>query len=119
MYAADKDALTCDLAETYGVFDMKMFPASLIATLSVGLRDDSRIKSKLSGVDFDIKEYLLSIIADRLSAIHIGLSGGDISNMELFSDIIVGNDSNNKKEKSKVFCSAEAYEQAKAEILKE
>ena len=49
MIATDKNALICDMAETYKVFDLRALPVPMLATLAAGLRDDSRIKIKLSG----------------------------------------------------------------------
>ena len=67
MISADRDALACDLAETYGIFDYRALPASLLATLSVGLRDNSRIKMKLSGIRATRSEILIAAAVDRLS----------------------------------------------------
>lgn len=67
MISADRDALVCDLAETYGIFDFRALPVSLLATLAVGLRDDSRIKMRLSGAKVTRAELLLAATVDRLS----------------------------------------------------
>ena len=44
MIQTDEDALICDLAETYGIFDYRQLPADQVAVFAFGLRDDSRIK---------------------------------------------------------------------------
>ena len=44
------DELTCDMAETYGVFDIYRIPVRTLATLAVGLRDDSRVMMAKSGL---------------------------------------------------------------------
>ena len=49
MIRFDEDALICDLAETYHIYDYRSLPVKLVATLSAGLRDDSRIKLKAAG----------------------------------------------------------------------
>lgn len=67
MIATDRDALLCDLAETYGIFDLRALPATVLATLSVGLRDNSRIKMRLSGEKIPRSELLLAAAVDRLS----------------------------------------------------
>lgn len=67
MLSADRDALICDLAEVYGIFDHRALPATLLAALSVGLRDDSRIKMKLSGQKLTKLEVLAAAAVDRLS----------------------------------------------------
>lgn len=60
------DELVCDMAETYGVFDVKRVPVPLLATLAVGLRDDSRVKRAKSKTLVDDPTYLLAVIADHL-----------------------------------------------------
>lgn len=67
MIKADEDALICDLAETYHIFNYRELPLQLLATLSVGLREDSRIKMKLRNDRIDINTMLTASILDRLS----------------------------------------------------
>ena len=67
MLRIGKDELICDLAETYHIYDYRTIRPSLLATLAVGLRDNSRIKMKIIGEKFDINTQLLASIADRLS----------------------------------------------------
>lgn len=67
MMAADEDALACDLAETYGIYDMRALPALRLATLSVGLRDESRIKMKLSDQKAPLDKVLQAAMVDRLT----------------------------------------------------
>lgn len=67
MIKADEDALICDFAETYHIFDFKRLPVKLAASLAVGLRDDSRIKMKLSGAKASTEIILLASAVDRLS----------------------------------------------------
>lgn len=64
MINVDEDALICDLAETYGIFDYESLPVQLVATLAVGLRGDSRIKMKVSGAVLSQRDLILSQIAD-------------------------------------------------------
>ena len=67
MIARDRDALVCDLAETYGIFDMRALPVTLLATLASGLREDSRIKMKLAEEKIPRQELLAAAAVDRLS----------------------------------------------------
>lgn len=67
MISEDRYALVCDLAETYGIFDYRALPVNLLATLAVGLRDDSRIKMRLSGAKATRSELLMAAMVDRLS----------------------------------------------------
>ena len=63
------DELTCDMAETYGVFDIYRLPVRTLATLAVGLRDDSRVMMAKSGRLADDKTVMLSYIADLLRGV--------------------------------------------------
>lgn len=67
MIATDENALVCDLAETYHIYDYKSLPLSKVAIFSCGLRDNSRIKMKLSDMRCSLDSMLLAVIADRLS----------------------------------------------------
>lgn len=65
----DEDALMCDLAETYGIFNMETLPIVQIATLAIGLKGDSRIMRKVAGQPTDSTTIFLAGILDRLSFI--------------------------------------------------
>lgn len=66
MINLNEDALICDLAETYHIFDYRSLPVKLVATLSAGLRDDSRIKLFIAGAPVSQDTLLLAMIADRI-----------------------------------------------------
>ena len=74
MIEFDEDALICDLAETYHIYDYRSLPVQLVATLSAGLRDDSRIKPRLSGSPVPLESVLLASIADRIEMFRYGFS---------------------------------------------
>lgn len=74
MIRIDEDALICDLAETYHIYDYRSLPVQLVATLSAGLRDDSRIKMRAGNVPARQELILLATIADRIAAFHYGFS---------------------------------------------
>lgn len=67
MIVTDECALICDLAETYHIYDYKSLPLSKVAIFSCGLRDNSRIKMKMSDMKCSLDSMLLAAIADRLS----------------------------------------------------
>lgn len=67
MLARSEDALICDFAETYHVYDWRALPIRTAATLACGLRDNSRIKMLISGTRYKTDTMLLAGIADRLS----------------------------------------------------
>ena len=74
MLRTDRDALVCDLAETYGIFDLRTLPVPLLATLASGLREDSRIMMRLTGRRITRSELLLAAAVDRLSLLWWGMS---------------------------------------------
>ena len=67
MIAADEDALICDFAETYHIYDYKALPVSYAAALACGLGPDSRIKMVISGIKIPTDVALQAAIIDRLS----------------------------------------------------
>lgn len=69
MLATDRDALICDLAETYHIMDMTALPVPLLATLAAGLRGDSRIKMKMAGETAMTGEVLQAAMLDRLTTL--------------------------------------------------
>lgn len=67
MISTDEDALVCDLAETYQIYDYKQLPLNQVAVFAYGLRDDSRIKQIMSNQIVPLETTLLASIVDRLS----------------------------------------------------
>lgn len=67
MLATDRDALVCDLAETYGVLDYRGLPVPLLAALASGLRENSRIRQKMSGISVGQDTLLLAMAVDALN----------------------------------------------------
>ena len=61
-----RDDLTCDLAEYYGVCDMKGLSIDTLATLSCGLPQNSRTMMRMTGQKVPTEIMLLATIADRL-----------------------------------------------------
>lgn len=67
MINVDEDALICDLAETYHIYDYRSLPLKMVATFSVGLRENSRIKMALAEVKYPFDTLLLASIYDCLN----------------------------------------------------
>ena len=67
MIALDEDALTCDLAETYGIYEFRLLPPAKIAVLACGLSEDSRIKRQISGAKLPLSQLLAAYSADKLA----------------------------------------------------
>lgn len=69
MAEREPDALICDFAEVYGVFDWEKLPVRLAATLAAGLGRDSRTCRALSGVPYTVSEIMLARALDALNLI--------------------------------------------------
>lgn len=67
MIQADEDALICDLAEVYNIYDYKQLPASKVAAFSLGLKENSRIKMKMSNTKIEFETILLAGMFDKVS----------------------------------------------------
>lgn len=65
--AKDEDALICDFAEIYHIYDYRSLPLSRVAIFAVGLRENSRTKMRISGMKYPTDTLLLASAIDRLS----------------------------------------------------
>jgi len=118
MIQTDEDALICDLAETYHIYDYKKLPLTQVAIFAIGLKDSSRIKMKMSGQLVPMETLLLAGILDRLSVLlwrqtKDGQKGRNMPTMVL--DTLTARKS--KDSDVIVFSSGEDYEKTRNEIL--
>lgn len=75
MVLSDEEAFICDMAETYHILDYEALPVDLLAVLACGLRDNSRIKMKMSGLRNIPIELVIPQIFDQITLLRWGLSG--------------------------------------------
>lgn len=121
MIALDEDALICDLAETYGIFDYRALPVKLLATLSCGLRDNSRIKMRLNNSNVDTHNILLSMIADSLAFIAWSKTENGMKNKHRPKSVlsqVLGMEIEESSSKNVTFNSPDEYEVAWNNIVK-
>jgi hypothetical protein len=93
MIRFDHDALICDMAETYHIYDLRALPLSTVAVLAVGLRENSRIKMKLSGMQATVEQMLGAMAVDRLSLLWWAKTTDGANNRnrpKMISDIFTG-----------------------------
>lgn len=69
MIGFDEEALICDLAETYQIYDYESLPVRTVAILAAGLGPNSRINIKLSGLKCSPDTFLLANILDGLNTL--------------------------------------------------
>ncbi len=67
MASTDEDALICDFAETYHIYDYRSLPLGYAATLAIGLRENSRIKIKMTGQRVSTETILQAASVDALN----------------------------------------------------
>lgn len=117
MIATDEDALVCDLAEIYQIYDFRSFPGRFIATLSAGLRENSRIKMIMTDEKVPMDTFLLCSLLDKFNAwIWMNSSDGQkgINRPKSIVDTLM----NNKKESDiQSFTSVEDFEEARQKLL--
>lgn len=114
MYELDKEALICDLAETYGIYEFEELPLRKIAIFAKGLREDSRIKMKMSQSKFNVKESLLAGILDRLTLILYSKTK-DAEKGKNYPKLLL--DEAEKKEDLQGFMSSEDFEKIRRRII--
>lgn len=117
MMAEDKTALICDLAETYGVLNYRELPVETLAALSAGLRENSRIRMKMSGTKIQDEILLLAAAVDRLTYIAWSKTKDaekGRNKPKSIVDIITGSQ---KENNIMAFDTAEEFEAEKARII--
>ena len=67
MIREHEDAMICDLAETYHIFDYRELPVKTLAVLVSGLRADSRTKMEILGMKVPNETMIMAMIYDKLS----------------------------------------------------
>ena len=114
-----KSELICDFAETYHIYELRSLPARLVATLAVGLRDNSRIKMKITGTDIPVDTLLLSMIYDSLNILVWRFASKKGTNKpESVAQKLLEKEKEDKTVKqAEVFNSPEEYEAERARLL--
>lgn len=113
MIKHNKEALICDLAETYHILNYRELPVELLATLSCGLRADSRIKMELNEQQCSINTWLLAATVDYLALIRQSLVKGGKAPKLLTQQL-----SKSNNDKVQAFNSVETFERERARLLK-
>lgn len=113
MIATDEDALVCDLAEIYHIYDYRSLPLQKVATFSVGLRENSRIKMALVGTKYSFDTLLLASILDNLNIRTWAMSENGRNGINKPKSLVtklLGKEETNESEYM-LFATAEAFEE--------
>ena len=121
MIVTDEDALICDLAETYHIYDYRSLSPRMAAIFSCGLRDDSRIKLALAGSRYPLDTLLNVLTYDAVSWLRWAQTkdahdGGEPP--ERLYDKLLGLAGDTNDNDILTFDSPEAFEAAREMILK-
>lgn len=119
MLSVDEEAVICDLAETYSIYDYRQLSPNVVAVFSVGLKDSSRIKMKLSGMSATAEVLLLAQIADALNTL-VWFNSKDRTNQSKRPKSLVEAITNPNKtdEKPMSFSSGEEFEKYRFELMR-
>lgn len=117
MITVDEEALICDLAETYHIYDYKSLPMSRVAIFAVGLRADSRIKMKMNNMRYPLETILLAAGVDRLTNLLWMKSKDGASGINRPKSILSQLLNEETESDIEAFCSPEDFEKRRNEIL--
>lgn len=119
MIAVDEDALICDLAETYQIFDYKQLPATLVAVFSCGLRENARIKMRMNNQKVPTEILLLAGMNDRLSLLLWAKTKDGQKGKNRPKSLLEVFEQSSKQEKEEIFNSGKEFEEARAQLIQE
>lgn len=118
MIKTDEDALICDFAETYHVLDYRALPVSLAAVLASGLRENSRIRMKMSNVQYVPPEIVLPKLADEVALFRYGFTE-DAKKKRNFPALFTKEIYKKPDERNRGYASGEEFMAARARIVEE
>ena len=119
MLNTDEDAVICDLAETYRIYNYKDMPPETVAIFCNGLRDDSRIKMKMSGQKVKLDTMLLASTVDRLSLLVWAKTKDGQKGRNKPKSLVDGINKPVKVKEELAFTTGEEFERIRNKILKE
>lgn len=122
MIARDEDALICDMAEYYHIYEMRELPVRKLAVLAFGLPPESRSRIAQSGAEVSPQLLLLSLIADHLSTfvwLHTEDGANGTNRPKSLVDTICYPRAESKEKETDVqtFSSGEEFEAARKQIV--
>lgn len=119
MINQNEDALICDLAETYHIYDYRQLPPLTVAVFSCGLRDDSRIKMELNDQTVSIDTLLIAGISDKLGLLLWSKTKDGQLNKNRPVSILESLVSTPKEKNELVFDSGEDFERMRTKLIEE
>lgn len=118
MIKTDEDALICDLAETYHIYNYREWPPTQVAIFANGLKANSRIKLKMAGLKVTIDTMLLAAIADDIKLLLWLQTKDGRKGRNMPKSIFSVLSDSEASEQVNVYASGKEFELAKQRILK-
>ncbi len=119
MVAADEDALICDFAETYHIYQWRGLAVKYAAVLAFGLSDDSRIKMALTGRKVSLDRLLMASAVDALNLLVWSKTKDAQKHRNQPKSVFkMLTEEQDESEKLLSFDSAEEFERKRRELLK-
>lgn len=118
MVAIDEDALVCDFAEVYHVYNWRGLPVQYAAVLAFGLRDDSRIKMAMTGRKVTMETMLGASAVDALNLLVWMRTKDAQRNRNRPKSLLAALTGASGETRVMAFATAEEFEARKAAILK-
>lgn len=119
MLSTDEDAVICDLAETYQIYDYKDMPSDKVAIFCNGLREDSRIKMKMTGQKVKLDTMLLASTVDKLSLLVWTKTKDGQKGRNKPTSLVESINKPVKVKEELVFTTGEEFERVRNKILRE
>lgn len=116
MIQTDEDALACDLAETYGIYDYRQLPITRVAVFACGLSVKSRIKKVLSGQNEDLDTLLLAGIYDTTRLLFWAKTKDGQAGRNRPNSVAQALEGSKVEREERVFSSGEEFERAMREL---
>lgn len=117
MLRTDREAVICDLAETYHIYDYKSLPCQRVATFCVGLRNNSRIKMRMSGSKYTLDTLLLASALDKLALLVWSKTKDSEHGLNRPRSVVETLLGKNENRDIKAFNTAEEFEKKRKEII--
>lgn len=113
--------MICDLAETYHILNYKELSPSIVATLVLGLHDNSRVKKHISNTKLSVEQMMMAMIVDAVNFIawtktREAQKGSRYKKKSILKTLQGEYDI--KKDELEVFSSVEEYERYMKQFIK-
>lgn len=118
MINLDEDALICDFAETYQVYDYRGLPVSYAAALAAGLRANSRIRMKMAGISVEPETIMTASILDTVNTIAWMKTKDGEKNRNRPKSIVLILTQEKKENNVEGFTSVDSFEETRRRLLK-